>query len=41
MKAENLTLLRDNGFPVPAFTVVTGETADLSFSEAPASSTRS
>ena len=34
MKAENLTLLRDNGFPVPAFTVVTGETADLSFSEA-------
>ena len=34
MKAENLTLLRDNGFPVPAFTVVTGETADLAFSEA-------
>lgn len=32
MKAENLKVLRDNGFPVPPFTVVTGSDVDLSFS---------
>lgn len=35
MKAENLKRLRENGFPVPAFTVVSGDMAvDLSFSTA-------
>lgn len=35
MKAENLQILRENGFRVPAFTVVkAGEDADLSFSGA-------
>ena len=41
MKAENLKILRDNGFPVPPFTVVTGSEVDLSFSQAETFAVRS
>ena len=41
MKAENLKILRDNGFPVPPFTVVTGSEVDLSFSRAETFAVRS
>ena len=41
MKAENLKVLRDNGFPVPPFTVVTGSDVDLSFSQAETFAVRS
>lgn len=41
MKAENLKILRDNGFPVPPFTVVTGSDVDLSFSRAETFAVRS
>ena len=41
MKAENLKILRDNGFPVPPFTVVTGSDVDLSFSQAETFAVRS
>ena len=41
MKAENLKILRDNGFPVPPFTVVTGADPDLSFSRAETFAVRS
>ena len=41
MKAENLKILRDNGFPVPPFTVVSGSEVDLSFSQAETFAVRS
>lgn len=41
MKAENLKILRDNGFPVPPFTVVTGSEVNLSFSRAETFAVRS
>jgi len=41
LKAENLKILRDNGFPVPPFTVVTGSEVDLSFSQAETFAVRS
>jgi pyruvate,water dikinase len=41
LKAENLKVLRDNGFPVPPFTVVTGSDVDLSFSQAETFAVRS
>lgn len=42
MKAQNLQILRDHGFPVPPFTVVTGDAApDLSFSAAETFAVRS
>ena len=42
MKAENLTLLQQNGFPVPPFTIVKGDALpDLSFSAAETFAVRS
>lgn len=42
MKAENLTILQRNGFPVPPFTIVQGEAGlDLSFSDAETFAVRS
>lgn len=42
MKAENLQKLKDHGFPVPPFTVVTGDDAvDLSFTKAETFAVRS